>query len=242
MTLPKIDVPTYDIRLPSNDKTVKIRPFLVKEEKLLLMAVESKDNENIIKTTKQVINNCIVAGDVDVEKLPFFDVDYLFIALRAKSVGEKIEMSYTCNNTIPESGRCGGVFQADIDISHCRIDKNEDVSMDVNLSGTLFVKMKYPTYSIMKAITGNETILEKKISIIMSCVDRIVNGDKVYTNKDFTKEELRGFIEDLTNEQYKKLEEFVDNLPTFYIESKGLCPKCQYEHNIKYTDFTRFFQ
>lgn len=241
MALPKIDVPTYDVTLPSDGKTIKIRPFLVKEEKLLLMAVESKDNENIIKTTKQIINNCIVSGNVDLEKMPFFDVDYLFIALRAKSIGEKIETSYTCNNVI-EGNRCGGVFQTDIDISNCIIDKNENVDMNIKLNNTLTIKMKYPSYSIMKAIMGNESVLEKKIRVICSCVDRITNGDKVYTTKDFSKEELKKFVEGLTQEQYKKLEEFVDNLPTFFISSKSKCPKCQYEHNIKYTDFTRFFQ
>lgn len=241
MTLPKIDVPIYDVTLPSDGKTIKIRPFLVKEEKLLLMAVESKDNENIIKTTKQVINNCIVSGDVDVEKLPFFDIDYLFIALRAKSIGEKIEMSYTCNNTTPE-GRCGGVFQADIDVSKCKISKNENIGMDVKVSDKISIRMKYPTYSIMKAIMGNETILEKKIRVIMNCVDRILSGDKVYTTKDFSKEELKAFIEDLTQDQYKHLEEFVDNLPSFYIESEAKCPKCGHVHTIKYTDFTSFFQ
>lgn len=241
MSLPKIDVPTYDVTLPSNGKVVKIKPFLVKEEKLLLMAVESKDNENIIRTTKQVINNCIVDGKIDVEKLPFFDIDYLFIALRAKSIGEKIEMSYTCNNTTAE-GRCGGVFQADIDVSNCEISKNEEVGLDVKLSDKLTIKMKYPNYSIMKAIMGNETILEKKIRVIINSVDKIVNGEKIYTQKDFSKEELRSFIEGLTQDQYKKLEYFVDNLPTFYIASKSNCPKCGYEHTIKYTDFTRFFQ
>lgn len=242
MTLPKIDVPTYDVTLPSNGKTVKIRPFLVKEEKLLLIAVESKDNESIIKTTKQIINNCIISGNVDVEKLPFFDIDYLFIALRAKSIGENIELSFTCNNTTPEGNKCGGVFQADIDISNCQIEKNENISMDISLNNTLSIKMKYPTYTIMKEIMGNESILEKKIRVICNCVDRVVNGDKVYTTKDFSKEELKDFVESLTQEQYKKLEEFVDALPTFYIASKAKCPKCQYDHNIKYTDFTRFFQ
>jgi hypothetical protein len=241
MVLPKIDVPTYDVTVPSTGKSIKIRPFLVKEEKLLLMAVESKDNENIIKTTKQIINNCIVFGDIDLEKMPFFDVDYLFIALRAKSIGEKIEMSYTCNHTV-DGNKCGGVFQADIDISNCVIDKNDNIDMLIKLNNNLSIKMKYPSYTIMKAIMSNESVLEKKIRVICSCVDRIVNGDKVYTSKDFSKEELKRFIEGLTQEQYKKLEEFVDNLPTFYITSKGVCPKCKYEHNIKYTDFTRFFQ
>lgn len=241
MSLPKIDVPTYDVTVPSTGKEIKIRPFLVKEEKLLLMAVESKDNENIIRTTKQIINNCIVSGDIDLEKIPFFDVDYLFIALRAKSVGESIEVNYRCNNTVGGKN-CGGMFTVDIDISKCRISKKDSIKDIIQLNDKLSVKMKYPSYSIMKMITGNETVLEKKVRIIGSCVERIVNGDKIYTNKDFTKEELHGFIGDLTNEQYKKLEEFIDNFPEFYIEANGVCTKCGHNHDVRYTDFTRFFQ
>ena len=241
MTLPKIDVPTYDITLPSTGKTIKIRPFVVKEEKLLLMAIESGDNENIIKTTKQVINNCIVSGDLDLEKMPFFDVDYLFIALRAKSIGESIETSYVCNNLV-DGNKCGGVFEAVIDISNCVIEKKDDISMDIIISSKIAIRMKYPSYSIMKMITGNESNFQKKIRIISSCIDRITNGDQVYSSKDYSKEELVEFIEGLTSEQYKKLEEFVDNLPSFTIETSGVCPKCGFEHNIKYTDFTRFFQ
>lgn len=242
MTLPKIDVPTYDIVLPSNGKTVRIRPFLVKEEKILLMAVESKDNENIIKTTKQIINNCVISDNVDVEKLPFFDIDYIFIALRAKSIGENIEMSYTCNNVTPDGSKCGGTFKAEIDVSNCVIQKNDDISMDIKLNDALSIKMKYPTYTIMKEIMDSDSTFEKKIRVICNCVDRVVNGDKVYTTKDFSKEELKEFVEALTQEQYKKLEEFADNLPNFYISATSTCPKCKYEHKIKYTDFTRFFQ
>lgn len=242
MTLPKIDVPVYDVTLPSNGKSVRIRPFLVKEEKILLMAVESKDNENIIKTTKQIINNCVISDNVDVEKLPFFDIDYIFIALRAKSIGENIEMSYTCNNVASDGNKCGGTFKAEIDVSNCVIQKNDDITMDIKLNDTLSIKMKYPTYTVMKEIMDSESIFEKKIRVICNCVDRVVNGDKIYTTKDFSKEELKDFIEALTQEQYKKLEEFADNLPNFYISAKSICPKCKYEHNIKYTDFTRFFQ
>jgi hypothetical protein len=241
MDIPKIDVPTYDITLPSNGKTIVIRPFLVKEEKLLLMAVESQDNENIIKTTKQVINNCIVAGDVDIDKLPFFDIDYIFIALRAKSIGEKIETSYVCNNLVDDQ-KCGGVFETEIDISNCVIDKKEDIETDIVLSNKLSMKMKYPTYSIMKTIMSNENNFGKKIRIIASCIERITNSDKIYSSKDFSKEELIAFIDGLTREQFVKLEKFVDNLPTFHIESEATCPKCGYLHKINYTDFTRFFQ
>jgi hypothetical protein len=214
---------------------------VVKEEKLLLMAIESKDNENIIKTTKQVINNCIISGDLDLEKMPFFDVDYLFIALRAKSIGENIETSYVCNNLV-DGNKCGGVFDAVIDISNCVIEKKDDIVMDISLSNKITIKMKYPSYSIMKMITGNESNFQKKIRVISSCIERITNGDQTYSSKDFSKEELVGFIESLTSEQYKKLESFVNNLPSFAIESGGTCPKCGFEHKVKYTDFTRFFQ
>lgn len=241
MSLPNIDVPTYDVVLPSTGKEIRIRPFLVKEEKLLLMAVESKDNENVIRITKQIINNCIVSGDIDLEKTPFFDVDYLFIALRAKSVGEKIEVSYKCNN-MHEGQTCNGVFNVDVDIAKCKIKKDESIKDIIQLNDKLSVKMKYPSYTIMKLISGNENVMEKKIRVIINCIERIVNGDKVYTTKDFTKEELRGFVEELTNEQYKKLEEYIDNFPEFYIEASGLCGKCGTNHSVRYTDFTRFFQ
>lgn len=240
MSLPKIDVPTYEVRLPSDGRTVRIRPFLVKEEKLLLMAVESNDSMNIVNTTKQVINNCLL-DQIEVDKLPFFDVDYLFISLRAKSIGEQIEVRYTCNHET-ETGVCGGVFETDINISNSGVEKDESIDMNVKLSDKMTIKMKYPTYEIMKMITSTETVIERKLRIIMACVERIVAEDKVYTQKDFSREELRDFLENLTQDQYKKLEYFVDHFPTFYVKAEATCPKCGFVHNIKYDDFTRFFQ
>lgn len=240
MMLPKIDVPTYDLTLPSNGQTLTVRPFLVKEEKLLLMAVESKDNQEIIKTTKQIISNCIIKGEIDVDKLPFFDIDYLFIALRAKSVGEAIDVNFKCNNEVNKV-ICGHIFEAKIDISNCEIVKDENIKNDVKISDKITIRMKYPSYSIMKTIMGNESNIEKKIRIIMSCVERIVDGDKVYSTKDFSKEELKAFIEGLTRDQYSKLEEFVDNLPSFLVNANAKCGKCGFDHKIKYTDFASFF-
>jgi hypothetical protein len=243
LVLPKIDVPIYDLTLPSTGETVRFRPFLVKEEKLLLIAAESKETETIIKTTKQVINNCLVdSGAINVETLPFFDIDYLIIALRAKSVGENIDMEYECNNMV-EGARCGGKFKTVIDISNCVIDKPDtSITPDVKFSDKITVKMKYPTYTTMKVINGNDNIMDKKIHIIMGCIERIVNGDKIYSTKDFSKDELKGFVEGLTHEQYEKLEYFVDNLPGFAVETEGKCPKCGFEHKLKYKDFTSFFR
>ena len=240
MTLPVVDVPIYEVKLPSNGKEIRIRPFLVKEEKLLLIAAESNDVDEIIKTTKQVINNCLIDKDVDVDKLPFFDVDYLFIALRAKSISETIEMRFTCNAIDNEGNACKHVFDAEIDISKAEIIEY-DVPKTFTLDKGTSVKMKYPSYSIMKTLNENDNALENKIKVIVACIDQIVQRDKVYSSKDYTPKDLQAFVEGLTEENYKKLEIFVDNFPYFAVNVEKKCPKCGYLHDIRYTNFTSFF-
>jgi hypothetical protein len=240
MTLPKIDLPLYDLKLPSSGKIVTVRPFLVKEEKLLLMAVESQDEREIINVTKQVINNCLINSDIDIDKLPFFDVDYLFIALRAKSVGEDIEVKFSCNN-IHEDKRCGFVFPAKIDISNCKIVKNDNIPSSINIGKGYIVKMKYPNYTTMRVLLEDGMDAEKKIYLIAECIDSIVTGDTVYTTKDKTKEEMVEFVEGLTQQQFNLLETFVDNFPTFVVTSKAKCSKCGFDHELEYREFTSFF-
>lgn len=239
MALPKIDLPLYEVKLPSTGKIVKIRPFLVKEEKLLLMAIEAQDDIEIINTTKQVINNCLVDSDVNIETLPFFDVDYLFIALRAKSVGESIEIKFTCNNVVNDNF-CGKVFPAKIDISNCDIVKDESIKPLIDL-GKIKIKMKYPNYTTMKMILDNDSIINKQINIIAGSIDQVIDGDTVHTTKDLTKEEIVDFVENLTKEQYSKLEYFINNFPSFEIKSTATCDKCGFEHQLRYSDFTSFF-
>lgn len=241
MSLPKIDVPIYELKLPSDGREIKVRPFLVKEEKLLLMAAESKDIDEIVKTTKQIINNCVIEpSDFNVDSLPFFDVDYLFIALRAKSISETVEMTFTCNNVVDDQ-RCGHVFDAEVDISNCRIVKDDEIKDTIQLTSDVSVKMKYPSYAIMKSINDKDTILDKKIKIIVHCINMIVKKGKVYTTKDYTKDEIRDFVENLTEENYKKLEKFIDNFPYFVVDLKKNCGRCGFEHNIEYKDFESFF-
>jgi hypothetical protein len=151
--IPKITVPTYEVFLPSTGKPVKIRPFLVKEEKLLLMAIHSNDTDEIIKTTIQTVQNCVLDKKVDVSKLPFFDIDYLFIALRAKSIGESIEVRFTCN-FIDNNNVCGNTFKSEIDISNCRIRKDESIGTEIPLGQGVTVKMRYPSYGEMKKISN----------------------------------------------------------------------------------------
>ena len=238
--LPKIDVPIYDLTIPSTRQEIKVRPFNVKEEKLLFMAVEAGDGEEIVKTVKQVINNCILNQDVNIDKLPFFDVDYMFIFLRAKSIGESVEVNMTCNNELEDGRRCGNVFEADMDIAKVDIIRNENLNDDIKLDRTKGVKMKYPTYSLMKHLEAVAPI-DKKTVIIINSIDRIYDEKGMYSAKDYTKEQLTEFVEGLTEEKYKKLEEYVDNFPTFAARLDATCPKCGFEHHVRYTDFTDFF-
>lgn len=239
--LPKIDLPTYDLKLPSNGKEVTFRPFLVKEEKLLLMAAKSNDANEMLKTTKQVINNCILSPDINVDALPFFDVDCLFIAMRAKSVGEAIEVNYICQNRV-EDQQCGSRFPVKIDISNVEVNKRDDISSEIKFNDKLIFYMKYPGYSVIKLLNDSDDSLEKKIKIIAASVDKIFANEQFYTSKDLTPEELQNFIEGLTQQQFEKLAEFVGNFPSFFVKAEGKCPKCGKEHVVRYTDFVRFFQ
>lgn len=238
--LPVLDLPTYDLKIPSNSQYVKIRPFTVKEEKILLMAAESNDGNEVINTTRQIVKNCIVSEDVDIDKLPFFDVDYLFIALRAKSVGESIEVKFTCNNVV-DGNACKNIFPAKIDISNCKIIKNESVPKDIELGRGVRVKMKYPGYSIMKTLVETDRDIDKKVYIIANSIEQIQDKDKIYTLKDITPDEMVKFVEGLTREQFDKLENFVNNFPTFVVTAEADCPKCGFHHNLEYKEFVSFF-
>lgn len=240
MTLPKISTPTYNLTLPSNGKIVKVRPFLVKEEKLLLIAAQTKDINEIIETTKQVIRNCILDTDVSVDNLTFFDIDYLIIALRAKSIGESIPIKFTCNNTI-EDQRCGHVFAIDVDISKTTVVKDETINPEIWLSDNFGVKMKYPKYSAVKAIMLNENELDKIIRIIGASIDYIFDKDQIYSTKDKTREEIQEFIEGLTKVQLNKLENFVKNFPEIECRVEHTCEKCGFDHKIRYNNFDSFF-
>ena len=238
MDLPKIDVPILELTLPSSGKTVQARPFTVKEEKLLLQAAQSKETTEIINVTKQVINNCLV-DNTKVNDLPFFDVDYLFIALRAKSIGEVIEMNYSCNHTV-EGQKCGGVFPVQLDISKATILKPEELEPKIMLSGEVGVMMKWPSYDAMKVI-ASDSAYDKRVRLIYNSIDYIFDKAQVYSSKDMDKEKIVKFVDDLTQANLSKLEQWVDNLPYFEIKTEKACPKCGFVHNIRYRDFSSFF-
>ena len=241
LMLPKIDLPVYELKLPSNGNTVRVRPFIVKEEKLLLMAVESGDTNEIINITKQVINNCLIDKDVDINSLPFFDVDYLFIALRAKSIGEKINTIFKCKTELEDETICNTPFDVSFDISKCDTYKDDSIKSDIKVQSDILVKMKYPGYSIMKYIMDTQNVLDRKVKIIAACIDRIIQKDKIYSSKDMSREKMVEFVEGLTEAQYKMLENYIDNFPYFYYSVNHTCTSCGFQHNMRYTDFSDFF-
>ena len=241
LPLPQVTTPTYDVTIPSSGKTIKIRPFLVKEEKLLLMATQSKDTNEIISTVRQVINNCLVDSDVTVDNLAFFDIDYLFIALRAKSIGETVELQFTCNATNEEGNRCGQIFPVEVDISKAHVVKDKELEDKVWITDTIGVKFKYPKYSVMRSLADVQDPYEQKSRMIYACIDFIFDKDNVYSVKDYTKEDFEKFFDSLTVAQLEKLEEWVDNLPTFAVDLEKKCDKCGFNHKIRYDDFASFF-
>lgn len=240
MALPKIELPAYDFTVPSSGKLIRVRPFTVKEEKMILMAVEAKVPADIIVTVKQVINNCILDGDLDVDKMPFFDIDYLFIFLRAKSVGETVAVKMTCNNVLDNDEVCGNEFMAEMDIANVELIKYDGVEDDIKLGPVAGVKMRYPNYSIMRKIDELPEI-DKKTHIIVSSIDYIYDAKGMHSHKDYTPDELKDFVENLTEENYKKLEAYVDRFPTVAAKIDTVCDKCGFEHKVRYTDFFDFF-
>tara|TARA_R110000868_G_scaffold57548_4_gene177674 strand:- start:4434 stop:5147 length:714 start_codon:yes stop_codon:yes gene_type:complete len=233
--LPTIEYPIIKLPVPSKGITVKARPFTVKEEKLLLIAATGKDASEIIQTTQQVIRNCLLE-DVDVESLPFFDIDLMFITLRSKSISEKIEMEFRCKHDLGEKV-CGAVFPVALDLSATTLT-GKTMNPKIELSSKLGLKMRYPTYAEMKRVST----LNDEIELILACIEYIYDDTTIYTSKDYTKEQYKDFVEKLTSDQYSKISEWTSNFPTFQIQTESVCPSCGFNHKIKYSDFTSFFQ
>jgi hypothetical protein len=240
MTLPKIITQTFEVQLPSNGSKIIFRPFLVKEEKLLLIAAETRDPNEIINTTKQVITNCIVHGNFNIDLLPFFDIDYLFVLLRAKSVGETVSVNFRCNNVV-DGKDCGAIFPVDIDITNIKVEK-PNIDDKIWITPMVGVKMKYPKYSAMKLAVDNENEYDRRFRIIQNSIEMVFNDTQTWSNnKDFTLDDSKEFLESLTQQQYAQLEKWIDNFPDLYVQAEHTCEKCKFHHTIKYRDFDAFF-
>ena len=238
MPLPKIATPTYELELPSSEQKIKYRPFLVKEEKLLVIAMESEDTKQITTAIKTVIKNCIETKNIKVEALPTFDIEYLFLNIRGKSVGEEIEVNIIC----PDDEETTVALKINVD--EIQVKKNEDHTNKIKLDDTLMMEMKYP--SLDQFIKNNFDLssgnsMDQSFELIASCVDKIYNEDEVWTSADVTKKEIVEFLDQMNSSQFKEIEKFFDTMPKLSHTIKVTNPKTEVESEVVLEGLSSFF-
>lgn len=209
MPLPKIATPTYELVLPSTKKSIKYRPFLVKEEKLLVLALETEDQKQITTAVKSVIKNCIQTRGVKVEILPTFDIEYLFLNIRGKSVGEEVEV----NIIAPDDGVTQ--IPVTIDIDEIKVTENPEHIKQIKLDDKLMMEMRYPSLDqfIKNNFDVNDSSFDQSFELIASCVDKIYSEEEVWSTDDVSKKEVMDFLEQMNSIQFKDIEKFFETMP-----------------------------
>jgi hypothetical protein len=238
MPLPKIATPTYELELPSTEETVQYRPFLVKEEKLLVIALESEDTKQITNAIKTVIKNCILTKNIKVETLPTFDIEFLFLNIRGKSVGEEIEVNIIC----PDDNETQVSVKVDID--SIKIQRNEEHTNKIRVDKQIMMEMKYP--SLEQFIKSNfdfktENAMEQSFDLIGSCVDKIYTEDEVWTASDVSKKELGDFLDQMNSTQFKEIEKFFETMPKLSHKITVTNPKTNIESEVVIEGLASFF-
>ena len=239
MPLPKINTPTYELTLPSNGKKIKYRPFLVREEKILIMALETEDMKQISDAVLTILNGCILTKDVKVESLPSFDIEFLFLNVRAKSVGEKIDVNLTC----PDDNKTS--VTVEIDLDSIKIKKNKGHSKTVKLDLALSLKLKYP--SLESFVNNNfeanvdDADIKSTLKLITSCIDMIYNEEESWSGSESTEKELIEFIEQLNTKQFQSIEKFFTTMPKLSHSVKIKNPKTQVESTVVLEGLAAFF-
>ena len=238
MPLPTISTPTYELTLPSSNRKIKYRPFLVKEEKILILAMESQDTKQIARAVKDVISKCILSKGIKVDRLSTFDIEYLFLNIRGKSVGEQIEVMVTCpddeKTQVPMS----------INIDSIKVQKDDDHSIDIKLDDVYTLRMKYP--SLTEFIKNNfsaidEMSVDDTFDLIASCIDQVYSEEESWASEECTKKELTTFVESLNSNQFKKVEKFFETMPKLSHTVKVTNPNTNVESEIKIEGLQSFF-
>jgi hypothetical protein len=240
MSLPMMSTPTYTMAIPSTGASVKYRPFLVKEEKALLIAQQSEDPTVMIDTLKNVIRNCL-QDKVDVDKLATFDLEFMFMQIRGKSVGESIELVFPCDTDHGDQNEKARATVS-IDISEIQVQKNPNHTNKIDLYGEVGVVLKYPTVDILKKLeTLEENELDKIFDIMAYSIDYIYDKDQIYHAKEQKHEELIAFINNLNSEQFLKLQMFFETMPRLKKEIEYDCPLCGKHHKKVLEGIQSFF-
>jgi len=232
MTLPSISTPEFSTKIPSTGEEIKYRPFLVKEEKILLMALEGGETSEINDAVKKILNSCIV-NEIDVDKLSTFDVEYLFLQLRGKSVGEVVELTVT-----HPTGDCTHKTDIEINIDSIKI-KNLDNEKKIMLTEDVGVMMRYPTMQEMMKISNDQSETDTLFNLITMSVDYVFDMENVYS--DFTDKEIEDWINTLSQNQFKKVVEFFQNMPKLEYDLEWVCEKCGEKDSVKLEGLQSFF-
>jgi hypothetical protein len=235
MNLPMLVTPTYVDVIPSTKQKVEYRPFLVKEEKILLMALEGNDREEIIRTVEQIFNNCIKTEGIDFKNLASFDFEYLMLKLRSKSVGEVVELNFRHNED-----DCGELNSVEVNLDDIEVKFNDDHKDIVMITDEVGVKMKYPTIVSIESIDlEEENNIKNVFDIFVNSIDYVFDKDNVYS--DYSKEDLIEFVENLNQAQFDKISNFFETMPKLKHEIKFKCKKCEKEVTTEVQGLQSFF-
>ena len=238
MALPLNTTPVYNLTIPSNGEKVRYRPFLIKEQKALLLAQQSEDPSVMVDTLKSIIKSC-VTDDIDVDKLAMFDLEYIFIKLRAKSVGEVVELIMVCDEDHGEQDNKAKV-KIDINLDQLEVQRQEGHSNKIDLFGDVGVVMKYPSFSTLnkfKSVNDSDAAFD----VVAESIDYIYNSDEVFYAKDQTRKDLSEFIDNLTSDQFNKLQQFFATMPKLSKQVDYKCPVCGKEHKVMLEGVESFF-
>jgi hypothetical protein len=238
MPLPKIATPSYELKLPSTGKSISYRPFLVKEEKLLVLALESENTKEISTAIKNVIRNCIQTKGIKVETLPTFDIEYLFLNIRGKSVGEEIELNIIC----PDDEQT--YVPVKINIDEIEVTRSPEHTKEIKLDNTLVMEMKYP--SLDEFVKNNfdfneDNMMDQSFELIASCIDKIYNAEEVWAVEDCSKKEITDFLESMNSSQFKEIERFFETMPKLSHEVKVTNPETKVESTVVLEGLSAFF-
>ena len=238
MPLPKIATPVYELELPSTGKTIEYRPFLVKEEKVLVIALESEDTKQITTAIKNVIKNCIKTKGIKVEELPTFDIEYLFLNIRGKSVGEEIEVNVTC----PDDGETQ--VSVTINLDDIEVQKNDEHTNRIKVDDSIMMEMKYP--SLDQFIKNNfdfndKNAMDQSFELIATCIDKIFTEDEVWAVEDCSKKEIVDFLEQMNSSQFKEIEKFFETMPKLSHSITVKNPKTKKENVVVIEGLAGFF-
>jgi hypothetical protein len=240
MALPKLDVPSYEVELPISKTKIKFRPFLVKEQKNLLIAIEANDSITIQQSIRDILNNCTLTEGVNIDKLPIIDVEYYFVQLRAKSVGEVVESRYRCNNEV-EGKVCNNIMEKEVDLTQIQVTQNPENNPEIQISDKIQIKMKYPEFGIVKDSLKYDSTNDITFNMIAESIEYIYDGDQFYYGHEAQPGEMLEFVESMNQEQFNKVEKFFENLPKLKETLNIKCSKCGFDHTIEVEGLENFF-